>query len=77
MSLVMELETRSKGAPKISERHRVLIAAAVSAVVGSGLRIPETNERGAGRRKLRPFTEEVERAGSRAQTRWRAQGAVA
>ncbi len=41
MAPVMEIETERDSHPAISERHRVLIAAAVAAVVGGPFRILE------------------------------------
>jgi hypothetical protein len=81
MAPVMDLEAGSERAPEISERHRILIVAAVSALAGDHFRILEINPLNKsgrnGREKFRPFMEEAARAGNRPAGRARAQGAAA
>jgi len=69
MAPVMELETESEQSLEVAERHRVLIVAAVSAVVGARFRIldihPLEGTSPNRREGPQPFMEEVARAGCR------------
>jgi len=81
MAPALELEAASERARRISERHRILIVAAVTAVVGEHFRIleikPLHNVSRNGGDRFRPFLEEVPRAGNRSPNRAPAQGADA
>lgn len=61
MAPATEMETESKSRPAIGERHRILIAAATAALVGSRSRILEINPAGGSYRgeleKWRPYLE--------------------
>jgi len=69
MAPVLELETESEQSLEVSERHRVLIVAAVSAVAGARFRILDIHPLERTRRnqceRSQPYMEEVARAACR------------